>query len=371
MKKTVTKIPPVDLSAYRNKKVFLTGHTGFKGSWMSVWLSQLGAQVKGYSLKPENISLYGQIFKKLNNHQSVIADINNQKVLEKELIEFQPDFIFHFAAQPLVRYSYSNPIETFQTNVMGTANLLEAVRKMNRRCNVICVTTDKVYHNTEKKQPFKEEDALGGYDPYSASKAACEILIESYRLSFFNPADIKKHKTAIASARAGNVIGGGDYASDRIVPDIYRALSKSATIPVRNPNSVRPWQHVLESLLGYLLLGMHLQKDPQKFSTAFNFGPDKHDDLPVELLVKNSIVAWGKGGYEIIKAKDTLHESGYLSLDNSKTKKMLDWQPKWNAKQAIKKTITWYKKSLEENCDVIELCKKDIEEYLNDDIKTK
>lgn len=358
-------------SIYKGKNIFLTGHTGFKGSWMSVWLEMLGANVKGYALKPEKKSLYNQISKSLSNHHSIIGDIRNHKSLERELLEFQPDFIFHFAAQPLVRYSYKKPIETFETNVMGTVNLLEASRKLNKRCSIVCVTTDKVYHNIEKKYAYNEEDKLGGYDPYSASKAASEIVIESYRLSFFNANDFKKHKIALASARAGNVIGGGDYAEDRIVPDLFRGLSKSETVIVRNPDAVRPWQHVLESLYGYLLLGTHLYNEPKKFSLAYNFGPNKKDVSSVASLVKSAIATWGNGFYKTVKPTNAPHEAGHLMLDNSKAKKMLSWQPKWNAKQTIEKTMMWYKRSLERNCNVEELCKRDIKEYLKDDVKTK
>ncbi len=237
-------------TTFKNKKVFLTGHTGFKGAWMCVWLTMLGAKVKGYALKPEKQSLYGLIKSKIKI-ESVIADIRDQNRLRNELLAFDPDFVFHFAAQALVRRSYKFPVETFETNVTGTVNVLDALRYLKKKCVCVIVTTDKVYENIEADYAYKESDKLGGYDPYSASKAAAEIAVNSYRLSFFNPEDFKKHKKSVATARAGNVIGGGDFAEDRIMPDIFRALSSEKPVVLRNPNAVRPWQHVLEPLHGY------------------------------------------------------------------------------------------------------------------------
>lgn len=348
---------------FKNKKVFLTGHTGFKGSWMSVWLSILGAKVRGYALHPPKISLYNQVQSKLKNHTSVIADIRNKKRLEKEILDFQPDFIFHLAAQPLVLESYKNPVQTFEVNVTGTANLLDAVKNLKKKCTVVIVTTDKVYENREKKYAYKESDKLGGYDPYSASKAAAEIITNSYRQSFFNPADYAKHKKAIATARAGNVIGGGDYAENRIVPDIFRALSISNNIIVRNPKAVRPWQHVLEPLNGYLTLAAAMDKQPQKFATSFNFGPKLKDTCAVEDLVKLAIKKWGNGNYKTPLQKGTPHEAGLLMLNIDKAKQELNWQPRWNASVAIGKTIDWYKKSVVGKVDVMGLCVEDIKQY--------
>ncbi len=328
-----------------------------------MWLSLMGAKVKGYALKPEKISLYNQIQSKLKNHLSVIADIRDKKKLEKEILSFQPDFIFHFAAQPLVLESYKNPVETFEVNATGTANLLNAIRLLKKECAVVIVTTDKVYENIEADYAYKESDKLGGYDPYSASKAAVEIIIQSFRLSFFNPKDFSKHKKSIASARAGNVIGGGDYAKARLVPDIFRSLSKSKKINIRNPESVRPWQHVLESLCGYLMLAAAMKKEPQKFATSFNFGPELNDVLIVEEVVKQAIKCWGNGKYNSVKTKNAPHESGLLKLNIKKAKTKLRWQPKWNSNNAIEKTMQWYKKSLEDGCDKFLLCLRDIEKY--------
>ena len=348
---------------WKNKKVFLTGHTGFKGSWMSVWLDLLGAKVKGYALESERLSLYNQINTRLQNHESVIADIRDKKRLEKEILNFQPDFVFHFAAQPLVRRSYEIPIETFEVNAIGTANLLNAVRLLKNECIVVIVTTDKVYENSEIGKPFSENDKLGGHDPYSASKAAAEIVTESFRLSFFHPSEYKQHKKSIASVRAGNVIGGGDYAEDRIIPDIFRALSKSKIIPIRNSKSIRPWQHILEPLSGYLSLAKAMKKDPLKFASSFNFGPQLNDELTVEQLVRLAIKYWGSGKFKSIQMKNAPHEAGLLKLNIDKAKNELKWEPKWNASEAIERTIKWYNNSLQKNSDKFDLCVKDIMDY--------
>lgn len=293
--------------------------------------------------------------------ESVTGDIMDYPHLEKELLEFEPDFIFHLAAQPLVRLSYEKPLETFSVNSIGTAHLLEAVKKISKECHVILITTDKVYHNYEWVYPYRENDRLGGYDPYSASKACAEIIIDSYRNSYFNVSKYSNHKKSIAVARAGNVIGGGDWAKDRIIPDTIRALSSNQPVTIRNPKAVRPWQHVLEPLCGYLLLGHHLQQDPLKFSTAFNFGPYIEDNLEVETLVKKAVEIWQAGEYEIQSYANRPHEAGLLKLDISKALVDLGWRPRLNAKQAITKTIAWYKQMQVEQA--FELVKKDILEY--------
>jgi|ERR1017187_7356116 CDP-glucose 4,6-dehydratase len=350
---------------YKNKKVFLTGHTGFKGTWLTIWLEMLGAKVKGYALKPETPSLFNYVKENLKI-ESVIADIRNKKKLEEELLAFQPDFVFHLAAQPLVRESYRIPVETFEVNVIGTANLLDAVRNLKKECMVVIVTTDKVYENIEKDYAYIEADKLGGYDPYSASKAAAEIITESYRLSFFNPKEFSKHKKSIATARAGNVIGGGDYAKDRIVPDIFRFLSKKQIINVRNPNAIRPWQHVLEPLSGYLTLAANMKMEPQKLATAFNFGPKIKDVRNVEELVQHAIKTWGKGNYIIENQTNAPHEAGTLKLNIKKAKKELHWKPKWNSDKAIERTINWYKNSAEKKADIYSLCVNDINDFVKD-----
>jgi CDP-glucose 4,6-dehydratase len=288
-------------NTYLGKKVFVTGHTGFKGSWMVKWLSMLGANIKGYALAPENDY---DLFHKINIEslcESVIADVRGAARLKKEIADFQPDFVFHLAAQPLVRLSFRQPLETFAINVMGTANLLEAVKKITKPCAVVVITTDKVYENKEWQYPYRETDRLGGYDPYSASKAAAEIVISSYRNSFFNLSEHSSHQKAIASARAGNVIGGGDWAKDRIIPDIVNALKNKRPIEVRNPAAVRPWEHVLEPLSGYLLLGEKLSHEPETFAQSWNFGPYPQDTFTVGELVETAIQVWGEGSYTVSK----------------------------------------------------------------------
>lgn len=328
--------------SFKNKKVFITGHTGFKGSWLTVWLHLLGAKIKGYSLPPERSEdLYHSAgLEKLC--ESVFGTINDAEKLKKEITDFEPDFIFHLAAQPLVRLSYEKPVETISTNVIGTINLLEAVRSLHTSCSVVVITTDKVYENKEWIYSYRENDALGGYDPYSSSKAAADILTQSYRSAFFNPKDVESHKKGIAIARAGNVIGGGDWATDRIIPDIVRALSSNKEIKVRNPKSVRPWQHVLESLSGYLTLAHKLSEDPKRFADNFNFGPYPDDTVTVEELVKTALSIWGSGEYTFEKTEKAVHEAGLLKLENTKAVSLLGWKPRLNSVQAIEFTIQWY-----------------------------
>ncbi len=330
------------LNIYRDKKVFLTGHTGFKGSWLLTWLHELGANIKGYSLAPENEQDLYNLIDGDSFCESVIADIRDKQRLQDELTVFQPDFIFHLAAQPLVRPSYQIPTETFEINTLGTAYLLDAVRSLEKPCVVIIITTDKVYENQEWNYAYREIDRLGGYDPYSASKAAAEIVVSSYRKSFFNPDSYNVHQKALASARAGNVIGGGDWAKDRIIPDIVRALQANNPVIVRNPNAVRPWQHVLEPISGYLLLGAKLAIEPIKYATAWNFGPYMADTLTVGEVVNKVIKIWGEGEAEIKQNANAPHEAGLLMLDISKSINELGWKPKWNAKIAIENTIKAY-----------------------------
>jgi CDP-glucose 4,6-dehydratase len=332
--------------AYKGKHVLLTGHTGFKGAWLMNWLQMLGANVKGYALPPSYENGIYQLME-----PSILGDIRNKDLLKKTVLEFQPDFIFHLAAQPLVRLSYEIPAETFEVNAVGTANLLEAASKLDKRCAIVVITTDKVYENKEQDILYKENDVLGGYDPYSASKACTEIVVSSFRSSFFNPSYSLDHKPAIASARAGNVIGGGDWSRDRIVPDIVRALRDGEPIPVRNPHSVRPWQHVLEPLHGYLILGALLYNQPAEFSTAFNFGPMPADHLTVQQLVERAIASWGSGEWTNLAVPGQPHEASLLKLDISKARQQLQWTPKLDAKQAIQWTIEWYRQPVEEQLD--------------------
>jgi CDP-glucose 4,6-dehydratase len=332
-------------SYYKDKKVFITGHTGFKGSWLIAWLHLLGANIKGYALTPDNEQC---LFNSISQHlefEHVIGDIRNKEKLTKEINDFQPDFIFHLAAQPLVRLSYAIPSETFEVNTIGTANVLEAVIGMEKKCTVIVITTDKVYHNRETDYHYKETDELGGYDPYSASKAATEIVVSSFRNSFFNPSKYPLHQKAIASVRAGNVIGGGDWNKDRIIPDIVRSLQAALPIAVRNPLAVRPWQHVLEPLAGYLRLGILLHEDAQQYTGAYNFGPLADDHLPVKDLVNIALQCWGSGTWLDNSDATQPHEAGLLKLDIEKAKTELQWFPKLNSQEAIYWTIDWYKQS--------------------------
>lgn len=327
---------------FSGKKIFLTGHTGFKGAWMLQVLHRLGADVTGYSLAPEHPEdLYNQI----NGDtlcRSVIADLGDDRRLAAEVAACNPDFVFHLAAQALVRRSYRRPVDTFAANVMGTAHMLEAIRGLNGPCVGVMVTTDKVYENPERGDAFAEGDKLGGYDPYSASKAAAEIVIESYRRSFFNPAQFGENRKAIASVRAGNVIGGGDFSEDRLIPDIVRAIGAGASVTLRNPQSVRPWQHVLEPVFAYLLLAQKMSEDGVRYSTAYNIGPERTDERTVAEVTNTFYEAFGLAPAFGIQPDEALHEAGLLMLDNSRIKADLGWQPRLDAAEAIRWTARWY-----------------------------
>jgi CDP-glucose 4,6-dehydratase len=328
---------------YADKKIFLTGHTGFKGAWLLKILQMCGATVKGYALSPKTDDDLYNIIRGEEICESIIADLRDKDRLKKEILDFAPDFVFHLAAQPLVRLSYDIPAETFEVNAIGTAYLLDAVRQLTKPCVIVLITTDKVYHNNEWIYPYRENDRLGGYDPYSASKACAELVIDSYRNSFFNINKYAQHQKAIAIGRAGNVIGGGDWSQDRLVPDIAKALGNDQEIVVRNPFSVRPWQHVLEPLAGYLQLGIKLQEEPVKYAQPYNFGPYADDALQVREMVELAIGKWGHGSYEILSLSSQPHEAGLLKLDISKAISELQWSPKLNASIAIEYSIEWYK----------------------------
>jgi CDP-glucose 4,6-dehydratase len=353
-------------NTYKGKKVFLTGHTGFKGAWMLKTLSLLGAEIKGYALKPQTPNDLFHLIEGEKLCQSVIADLRDKKRLESEIVAFQPDFIFHLAAQPLVRLSYEIPAETFEVNVIGTANVLDGVQLLQKKCSVVLITTDKVYHNNEWMYPYRENDRLGGYDPYSASKACAELLIDSYRNSFFNINNYDKHLKGIAVARAGNVIGGGDWSKDRLIPDIVRSLMVNKPVVIRNPNAVRPWQHVLEPVIGYLSLGMYLEKQPIDFAQAYNFGPQAEDALSVEEMLQLSIAAWGSGEYQIEQEANQPHEASLLKLDISKVKSELNWMPKMKANETIKFTLDWYKRFKGDTLEVNDFTNHQILSFLND-----
>ncbi|MEZ4909316.1 MAG: CDP-glucose 4,6-dehydratase [Saprospiraceae bacterium] len=349
---------------YKAKKVFLTGHTGFKGSWMLLCLDILGAEVKGYALAPETAyDLYPSVGGD-NLCHSVIADIRDKERLEKEILDFQPDYIFHLAAQPLVRLSYKIPSETFAVNAIGTANVLESVNKLKKRCEVICITTDKVYENLEWHYPYRESDRLGGFDPYSASKACAELIINSFRQSFFSKERYNIHNKSLCSVRAGNVIGGGDWAEDRIIPDIIRSLKDDKTINIRNPFAIRPWQHVMETIAAYLHIGSKLLENPTQYSEAWNIGPQADDNRTVEKLVQEALSVWGKGIYETPKLENQPHEAGLLKLDINKSTNELKWMPKYNSEKAIRITIDWYKKVIIGKLSAKQITQEQIKEYL-------
>lgn len=335
---------------WNGKRVFVTGHTGFKGSWLSMWLQARHAEVSGFALAPATSPSLFQSVGLDKKMKSVIGDIRDLEKFRRAFEEVKPEFVFHLAAQPLVRQSYKDPLETYSTNVMGTANVLETIRRSKRPCVAVIATTDKVYENQELlAKAYVETEALGGYDPYSSSKAAAEMVVAAYRRSFFNPDKISEHSVAIASARAGNVIGGGDWSEDRLVPDMVRAFSKGEGIRLRNPNSTRPWQHVLEPLSAYLKQAEELaagvaQRDATKLNdiSVFNFGPDEGDCWPVGKIVETFSKMWGPGTRTEFDKGPHAHEAGFLMLDSSKAKKVLNWKPHWKLEAALAKTAEWY-----------------------------
>jgi CDP-glucose 4,6-dehydratase len=322
---------------WQGKKVFLTGHTGFKGGWLTLWLQSLGARVYGYALNPPttpNLFTVADVAGALVS--STIADICDVASLEKAMHSAQPDIVFHLAAQPLVRYSYAEPVETYATNVMGTVNLFEAVRKTSSVRAVINVTTDKCYENKETLRPYQEGDAMGGYDPYSSSKGCSELVTAAYRRSFLAEAGV-----SVATARAGNVIGGGDWSEDRLIPDFLRAIDKNQPLIIRSPNAIRPWQHVLEPLAGYLLLAESLYIQGDKFAQGWNFGPSDEDAQTVAWIVDKLIATMPNASWKVDE-QPQLHEANYLKLDSSKARSQLGWQPSWNLETALEKIVDWH-----------------------------
>lgn len=348
---------------YSGKTVLVTGHTGFKGSWLSIWLIELGAKVIGYSLEPGSLK---DNFVLSNLNEKLIdlrGDIRDYDKLYEVFDKYSPDYVFHLAAQPIVIESYENPIYTYEVNVMGTINVLECMRNIEKKMVGILVTTDKCYENKEQVWGYKETDSLGGFDPYSSSKGACEIAINSWRQSFMSPYEYNLHGKAISSVRAGNVIGGGDWAPFRLVPDCIRSLEKRLPIAIRNPNSVRPWQHVLEPLSGYLTLGLKMTEDPIKYSSAWNFGPNLDSVITTWHLCEELVKQYGRGELMDISSDGGVHEANLLNLDISKAKFKLGWTPKLHINTAIEYTIDWYKGYLKE--DVYSLCCKQIYRYSN------
>lgn len=344
---------------YKDKRVFLTGHTGFKGSWLTLWLTELGAKVCGYSLKPNTEpSMFNELKIGEKIEKSVIGNILDIETLEKAMNEYAPDIVFHLAAQPLVRLSYAKPVMTYETNVMGTLNVLEAARKCKSVRAFVNITTDKCYENREINRGYREDEAMGGYDMYSSSKGCVEIMSSSFRRSFL----LEEGTMAMATARAGNVIGGGDWALDRLVPDCIRAINKGVDIEIRNPVAVRPWQHVLEPLSGYLVLGQKLLEEGKKYADGFNFGPNEESVLTVAQVSKMVCEFYGKGRV-IVGEKSPLHEAGLLMLNVEKAKKVLDWTPTLTAKEAVKNTVDWYRCFYSNDVDMFNFTIEQIEEY--------
>ena len=347
----------IDKNFWSGKKVFITGHTGFKGSWLSLWLLKLGAELKGYSLKPNTSpSIYKAL--KLNEViESEINDIRNFDELKKSISSFKPDILFHMAAQPLVRDSYKDPLYTFETNTIGTANVLEACKFSTNLKTIIIVTTDKCYENDERSSAYVETDSMGGKDPYSASKGCAELITSSYKHSFLK--DLKK---GISSVRAGNVIGGGDWSKDRLIPDILRSFEEGKKLSIRNPDAIRPWQYVLEPLNGYLMLAQNLHKDFVNFSSPFNFGPEVQDSKSVRWIVEKMSNYWPKAEWEI-NENNTLAEAKLLTLNADKAKNLLNWSPKVNIEKSLHHIFKWHMTFKTDHNNISEFSLKEIEEY--------
>ena len=348
---------------YRGKRVLVTGHTGFKGSWLSIWLHELGAEVIGVAKDPmtdkDNYVLSG-IGGKIK--ADLRADIRDSQRMKDIFQEYQPEIVFHLAAQPLVRLSYEIPVETYETNVIGTINILEAIRITDSVKVGVMITTDKCYENKEQLWGYRENEPMGGYDPYSSSKGAAEIAIASWRRSFFNPEQYEKHGKSIASVRAGNVIGGGDWAKDRIIPDCIRALETTQVIDIRSPKAVRPWEHVLEPLFGYMLLAQNMWDNPTEYCEGWNFGPEQESVLTVWEVATAIIENFGFGELKDVSAPNALHEANLLMLNINKAKTRLGWYPRLNAKQTAVLTSDWYKRYKTEN--VYDLCVEEISKFI-------
>jgi len=352
----------VDKGFWRGKKVFLTGHTGFKGAWLCIWLHSLGARVTGYSLEPPSEpSLFVDARVKGLLEGSHLADIRDLDALRVAMREAAPEIVIHMAAQSLVRKSYQSPIETYEVNVIGTAKVLEAVRRTNGVKAVVNVTSDKCYDNREWLWGYREGEPMGGYDPYSSSKGCSELVTSAYRGSFFSEDSYEEHGVALASARAGNVIGGGDWAQDRLLPDCLRAVIAGRPIQIRNPGAIRPWQHVLEPLSGYLVLAQKLYKGGTEYADAWNFGPDIDSERPVDYIVSRVIDMLGYKDYEKQPGEHP-HEAGYLKLDSSRARALLGWQPRWDLNTAIDKIIEYMKAHVDKR-DLLELCRSQIKQY--------
>jgi CDP-glucose 4,6-dehydratase len=334
----MTKYAVVDTAFWQNKRVYLTGHTGFKGSWLSLWLQSLGVKVKGYALEPPTCPSLFNVARVHEGMASEIGDIRDIHQLTKSMVAFDPDIVIHFAAQPLVRYSYHAPVETYSTNVMGTVHVLEAVRQCKNVRAIVNITTDKCYENKEWLWGYRENEPMGGFDPYSSSKGCAELVTSAYRRSFLKDAGI-----GLASARAGNVIGGGDWAQDRLIPDILKAFENGEQVLIRNPHSIRPWQHVLEPLSGYLILAQSLYTQPDSYAEGWNFGSNDEDAKPVEFIVKRLAEIWGDNATWALDNNINPHEANYLKLDCSKAKARLNWKSKWPLDEALNRIVEWQK----------------------------
>jgi CDP-glucose 4,6-dehydratase len=352
-------ISMVNSEFWKGKRVYLTGHTGFKGSWLSLWLVKMGAIVKGYALAPPSQPNLFDVANVSDKIESEIGDIRDFEQMLDSMVGFNPDVIIHMAAQPLVRLSYHEPLETYDINVMGTAKVLEVAKSCANVKAIVSVTTDKCYENKEWAWGYRENEAMGGYDPYSSSKGCAELVTSAYRRSFMQEKDI-----GLASARAGNVIGGGDWAADRLIPDILRAFEKETPVIVRNPAATRPWQHVLEPLAGYLVLAECLYKQPEAYAEGWNFGPVENDAKPVDWILNQMISKWPGASWQLDNGAHP-HEAGYLKLDISKAKSRLDWQPTWHLEHTLSKIITWHKAWLN-NDDMQQVCLNEINDYMRD-----
>ena len=349
----------IDRDFWQGKRVFLTGHTGFKGSWLSLWLAEMGAMVKGYALEPPTTpSLFNEA-NVANMIDSEIGDIRDLDRLQISMREFNPQILIHMAAQPLVRYSYKEPIETYEVNVMGTAKVLEAARRCPDLKAIVSVTTDKCYENHEWEWGYRENEAMGGHDPYSSSKGCAELVSAAYRRSFFEELGI-----GLATARAGNVIGGGDWAEDRLIPDILRAFEQNKAVVIRNPMATRPWQHVLEPLSGYLLLAQRLYEHPREYAQGWNFGPFEDDAKPVEKILSHMVKYWPGASWELDRNANP-HEAGYLKLDISKAKSRLAWQPSWRLEETLRRIVVWHKAWTDKQ-DMQKACLSEINDYMRD-----
>lgn len=331
------------VKTWKDCRVFLTGHTGFKGTWLALWLSRLGAQIRGYALDPYTEPNMFQLASVGSAVDDIRGDVRDYAKLEASITEFEPQVVFHMAAQPLVRRSYADPVGTYGTNIMRTVHVMEAIRKTPSVRAVVCVTTDKCYQNREWVWPYRENDPLGGYDPYAYSKACAEIVSAAYRSSFFPIDRVEQHNVGVATARAGNVIGGGDWSEDRLIPDLVRGFRSAKPVLIRWPSAIRPWQHVLESVHGYLMLAEQLLAQPARFASAYNFGPSDEDIWPVELIANKLVQMWGNGASWVRDTEPSVHEDHVLRLDASRARVELGWKPRLKIETALEWTMAWYR----------------------------